>query len=261
MFGILERSKSRLASVSLYRDKSRSAFTRCDSRILQFLVPHLQRAFRLHFRLFELRARSEGFEAALDMLPTGIIFIGPKGEVVLMNHAASAVVSESDGLLATRSGLRAERPAESSLLEKTIREATCMSNGHGALTGGTVLVSRHSRAPLQILVSPIRNSAIHTSQAIAAVAFITDPTQRQRPRQDVLRAMFGLTPAECRVALLLGDGHAPRKIADMIGVTDNTVRSQIKSIFSKTGVKRQGELIGLLLSNSGLATQGKQTFS
>jgi len=59
---------------------------------------------------------------------------------------------------------------------------------------------------------------------------------------------YGLTPAECRVALLLGDGHAPRKIAEMVGVTDNTVRSQIKSIFSKTGVKRQGELIRLLLS-------------
>jgi len=49
----------------------------------------------------------------------------------------------------------------------------------------------------------------------------------------------------------LGDGHAPRKIANMVGVTDNTVRSQIKSIFSKTGVKRQDELIRLLLSNSG----------
>jgi len=43
----------------------------------------------------------------------------------------------------------------------------------------------------------------------------------------------------------------------MVGVADNTVRSQIKSIFSKTGVKRQGELIRLLLSNSGLAIQGK----
>ena len=45
---------------------------------------------------------------------------------------------------------------------------------------------------------------------------------------------------------LVADGHTPREIADKVGVTDNTVRSQIKSIFSKTGVKRQGELIRLL---------------
>jgi DNA-binding CsgD family transcriptional regulator len=57
------------------------------------------------------------------------------------------------------------------------------------------------------------------------------------------------------MALLLGDGHAPRKIANMVGVTDNTVRSQIKSIFSKTGVRRQGELIRLLLNNSATPIQ------
>jgi DNA-binding CsgD family transcriptional regulator len=98
---------------------------------------------------------------------------------------------------------------------------------------------------------------METSQPIAAVAFVIDPLRRERPAEEVLRALYGLTPAECRVALLLGDGHAPRKIANMVGVTDNTVRSQIKSVFSKTGVKRQGELIRLLLSNSGLAIQGK----
>lgn len=69
--------------------------------------------------------------------------------------------------------------------------------------------------------------------------------------------LYGLTPAQCRVALLLSDGHAPRKIASMVGVTDNTVHSQIKSIFSKTGVKRQGELIRLLVGNSGMAIQGE----
>jgi len=68
--------------------------------------------------------------------------------------------------------------------------------------------------------------------------------------QDILRTLFGLTPAECRVALLLGVGHSPQEIAQTIGVSFETVRSHIKSIFSKTNVKRQGELIRLLLDNS-----------
>jgi DNA-binding CsgD family transcriptional regulator len=171
-----------------------------------------------------------------------------------MNRAAVAVVSERDGLLATRSGLRAERPAEGSLLEKAIREAASTSNGHGLSAGGTVLVSRRERPALQIVVSPIRDFAI-TSQMVAVIVFITDPLRRQRPSRDALRAIYGLTPAECRVALLVGDGHAPRQIAGMVGVSVNTVRSQIKSVFSKTGVKRQGELVRLLMSNSELAIQ------
>jgi hypothetical protein len=35
-----------------------------------------------------------------------------------------------------------------------------------------------------------------------------------------------------------------------VGVTNNTVRSQIKCIFSKTGVRRQSDLVRLLLSNA-----------
>jgi DNA-binding CsgD family transcriptional regulator len=82
-----------------------------------------------------------------------------------------------------------------------------------------------------------------------------DPSQRQGLPQEILRVLFALTPAECRVALLLGDGHAANEVANIVGVTKNTVHSQIKSIFSKTGVKRQSELIRLLLCYSGATTQ------
>ena len=178
-------------------------------------------------------------------LTSSVIFFGAKGEVVLMNRSALASASERDGLLATRGGLRTERLAESASLEKTIRQAASTLNGKGFSAGGTVMISRRARPPLQIQISPIRNSVMQTPQPIAAVAFVNDPLRRYRPTQEVLRMLYGLTPAECRVALLLGDGHAPRKIANMLGVTDNTVRSQLKSIFSKTGVRRQGELIRL----------------
>jgi DNA-binding CsgD family transcriptional regulator len=53
--------------------------------------------------------------------------------------------------------------------------------------------------------------------------------------------------------------HAPPQIANTLGVTENAVRSQIKSVFSKTGIKRQGELIRLLLSYSGQTIQGETT--
>jgi DNA-binding CsgD family transcriptional regulator len=38
----------------------------------------------------------------------------------------------------------------------------------------------------------------------------------------------------------------------MVGVTDNTVRSQIKSIYSKTGVKRQSELVSAPVKNEAI---------
>jgi DNA-binding CsgD family transcriptional regulator len=257
LFVIVENNALSGASVSLFRSSSSPEFEANTEEILCLLAGHLKQAFILYGKFSDLKAKSAGLETALDMHPTGIILLGRTGQVVLMNRAASALVLEGDGLIATRIGLRAERSTESLLLQKTIRESASTSNGHGISAGGMMLISRRARPPLQIRVSPIRNSPI-ASQAVAAIVFVTDPLQRPRPTQDVLRVRFGLTPAEGRVALLLSDGHAPRKIANMIGITDNTVRSQIKSIFSKTGVKRQGELIRLLLNHSALANPGER---
>jgi DNA-binding CsgD family transcriptional regulator len=259
LFAVVEQiSRPRGGAVSLFRGSASPEFETDAEEMLRLLAGHLKQAFRQYREFSDLKAWSAGLETALNLLPSGVILLGAKGQVVSMNRAAFAVVSERDGLLTTRSGLRAERPAEFSLLQKAIREAVSTSNGHGLAAGGTVLVSRRERTPLQIVVSPIRDPRI-TSQMVAAIVFVTDPLRRQRPARDALRAMFGLTPAECRVALLVGDGHAPRQIADMVGVSVNTVRSQMKSVFAKTGVKRQGELIRLLMRNSELAVQMRPT--
>jgi DNA-binding CsgD family transcriptional regulator len=54
--------------------------------------------------------------------------------------------------------------------------------------------------------------------------------------------LLGLTPAEARIAALVGGGESPREAADALGVTYNTVRSSLKLVFDKLGVGRQSEL-------------------
>lgn len=255
MFGFMENSESRLAAISLYRDRSRREFTESELRVLRFLTPHLQRAFKLHFQLSEAKAHSAGAEAALEMVPTGIVMLGSRGEIIFMNQSAACTIAEKDGLLVIGSQLRAERSVESEHLTAMVESALSISTGGGISAGGGILISRRTRPPLQVVISPIRNTRVQSFQRTAAIAFINDPLRRNRPAEAVLRQVHGLTSAECRIALLLSDGHAPRQIAGMVGVTDNTIRSQIKSIYSKTGVKRQSDLVRLLLNHAGPSIQ------
>jgi DNA-binding CsgD family transcriptional regulator len=61
--------------------------------------------------------------------------------------------------------------------------------------------------------------------------------------------MHGLTSAEARLALLLAEGLSLKEASEALSVSVLTLRSQLKSVFVKTGVKRQTELVTLLLTD------------
>lgn len=62
----------------------------------------------------------------------------------------------------------------------------------------------------------------------------------------LLKKLFGFTPAESRLAILLINGRSVIESAEEIGIRISTVREQLSAIFSKTGTSRQPELISML---------------
>lgn len=70
------------------------------------------------------------------------------------------------------------------------------------------------------------------------------------PRPARLRAAFGLTKAEARLAVALADGCSPAEAARDFEVKLTTVRTQLQQIFAKTGTSRQAELVAVLLAQS-----------
>jgi len=246
MWGVIENSSSRLINLGLYRDLRRQPFRIQDLELLRFLAPHLERAFRLHLKLAELKTRAEDLQRAIDMLPSGIIFLGANAGIVHMNRTAAKILAENDGLIAARGRLAAERTSESAELESLIAQARDTSVGTGLRPAGAIAISRCLRQSLSVLITPVRNMSLDTTSPVHAIAFVTDPSQRVRPGADVLRTLFGLTPAECRVALLLAEGHAPPAIADLLGISTNTLKTQLASIYRKTGTSRQTQLVRTL---------------
>lgn len=77
------------------------------------------------------------------------------------------------------------------------------------------------------------------------------------PTPGILEALFDLSPAEARLAGALMRGAALAEIAETNGVSQETVRTQLKSVFRKTGVGKQVDLLRLLLAaNIGAANNG-----
>jgi DNA-binding CsgD family transcriptional regulator len=66
--------------------------------------------------------------------------------------------------------------------------------------------------------------------------------KQKLPDELVLGSRFRLTPAEARIALGIARGEPLSDIADLHGITVQTARTQLKSVFSKTRTNRQTEL-------------------
>jgi DNA-binding CsgD family transcriptional regulator len=88
----------------------------------------------------------------------------------------------------------------------------------------------------------------YVGKAVAAFAEVS----RQAEISHVARcsARFELTMAQARLALFLAEGGTINEYANFMGIKVSTVRTHLKSIFARTGVKRQTELAILLLDRA-----------
>jgi len=66
------------------------------------------------------------------------------------------------------------------------------------------------------------------------------------PTEHLLRHVFGLTPAEARLAQGLARGDALAQVAGTLGIKMSTARTQLAVIFAKTQTPRQSALVAVL---------------
>ena len=81
-----------------------------------------------------------------------------------------------------------------------------------------------------------------------AIGFLNNPDEPVQVNAEILRSLYGLTAAECRLAANLCDGETPSAIARRLHVSESTVKTHLQSIFDKTQTRRQVQLIKLLVS-------------
>ena len=108
-----------------------------------------------------------------------------------------------------------------------------------------------AEAPLPILVTPMHANLITSDlnyEGAKVAVFLSDPNLQQPISIDALASVYGLTPSEAQVSISLANGHSIEEIATTSNHSSHTIRSQLKSVFRKTGVSRQSELIKLLLT-------------
>lgn len=233
--------------LSFYRAFGQEPFGRRELSLMQRLAPHFSRMARLRLRLGSRPAIQPWAAELIDGLPWGVVLLDAAKRPILVNREATRILAAADGLVLGRSELRATHCDDSRNLERLISLA--ISGRAPGRRGGDLAIARPSgRHRWLVTVVPItsRERLRIGEMAPRAAVHILDPTSRLFHPGERLRAMFGLSPAEQRLALDLVRDLTLAEAADDHGVALSTVRTQLLQLFAKTSTSRQSELVALL---------------
>lgn len=204
--------------------------------LLQRLSAHLMQAARMSEHMQQLKLGVAHRDLLLEQSETPLWLVDAEGRSVFCNAAAERRVLDNAFPLRVRQGrLKAhELPTLPALLRDACGRAGPPRAGWLRLPG---LIG-------ELLVTPLKADShfnLIQQRPLALLALLEN-----RPRLALLAELFELTPAECRLAEMLVQGGNPERCAQLLDVSITTVRSQLRSLFGKTGTQRQAELVGLL---------------
>lgn len=158
---------------------------------------------------------------AFDAFGTGAVFMRAGNEVTWTNAAAAQSLPALRGIIVSDGRLVFEDPALASEFSLAL----------SAVLGGEI--DRRKYIALPRGKGPAATCALVKYAEKEAVLLISPDLNDANLRAALIG--FGLTAAECEVALLVAEGHKPAVIAQMTNKSVNTVRAQLASIFKKLG--------------------------
>jgi len=232
-----------LAGMSVRRPRRAGPFTPAEAQRFDLLVPHIRRSLALAQRLDGLAGRARLAEHVLDRLDRAMVLLTANGRVVHVNAMADRLF-ESGRLQLRGNRLESDDPAEAAALRGLIAAVLDPASGAGPVrllsgTAGPPLIASGCRLPER------RPAGVAAPQAVAAL-FLSPIGASPDDLGQVLPGLFGLSRAEARLAVALHDGFSLSEIAGQLQLSRETLRSQLRSVFDKTGTRRQGTLIRLL---------------
>lgn len=248
---VLRRAGSSVVLLEALRPRDSRGFDQGDVDRLRALLPHFQVRLRIERRMTELKMKRDAAVHALDRLPWGVVLVDDRGQRLVANRRAEEILVAGDGLVMKGNYLRAVLTDEAVRLGHLLDQAL-HQEAEGPEVGGTLPITRTAGGhPLSVQVFPLRTSAgMLGDRKSAAAIFISDPDLRLSSNEQHLRELYALTPVEARLAASIAQGRSVDEAALEMGISRNTARAYVKRIFHKTGVRRQAELVRLMLSAS-----------
>jgi len=237
----LHKSGAKAVTISLQGTRRRGPFDGGDIENFRQILPHVARALEIRDRLEHVQLRSKTLAITLDRLALGVLLLDSRGRVLEANSQAQELLREGNGIRRNHDGTFWLRESAGSELGRWVRTGEPLRR---SAMDGLLHVRRAMRLPLSVLVTPLpRRSVSWVAQDSRWLVLLIDPERRIEACAELIGRDLDITAREAEIAALLVSGYGVQNIAVRLHVSPHTVRTQLKSIFRKTGSHTQSELI------------------
>jgi DNA-binding CsgD family transcriptional regulator len=220
------------------RLKGLPALDPADLEQLNALRPHLARAglMAARWQLERMRATAEAL--ALVGLPAAVL--DGAGKVLAANDLIQTLASHV--VWGAKDRLALVDKSANAVLQQALRglEQPAVAIGRSFPAAGT------DGRPVVAHLVPTAGQARDLFAGGYGLLVVTPVTGPRAPDMALIQGLFDLSAAEARVAGCIVEGLTIEQIAGRNGVSAETVRTQVKAVFAKTGTSRQAQVAALL---------------
>ncbi len=216
-------------------------------QVADLLTYHFKNALDIAHRLVEQEEHQEVILDVIDRLPIGVIVVDKDRHILQANSNAQRYIEKSreivlkDGLLeATNRDLDARL---NRIVKDLSRRAPTAESGNMEM----ISVPGDLSEKLLLFLMPARGG-LTTDGFSNIIIFLSHPKSLPIGIPREIQQLFDLTNRESEVLCSLTRGYTVKEIAERDSVSEATVRTQLKSLFTKTKTTRQVDLVKLVLS-------------
>jgi hypothetical protein len=245
---MIEKSMNTITTLSCVRHEDQGTYDDAALDLLRLLYPHLRRAVLIGRVVRSHEDRAAEYAELLDSLSAGMFLVSDKAEVIHANASGETMLAARTPLKKVNGRLvLVEDQANRSL-----RDAIAAAQQGDVVLGekGTSIPVRAENADFILHMLPLnaaRRKSVGFGDGAANILFVTRTDPKDATALAAFAERFTLTAQEGRVLQALLEVGGVPMAADILGISPNTARTHVTSIFNKTGVRRQADLIRLLI--------------
>jgi len=232
-----------LWALPLYRTERQGPVGPEQAAQISKVIPQLRNI--LHLATLFGTQRAKTYLDLLQAMNHAAVLVDQRGEVIAQTLGMSNLLGPD---LTIRRGRLSASDVESnkeltSLLQRAVTRPDVLPTTQFP---SYAIIRRPQRRPLLVRAIPLIGILQDAFGRARAILLCSDPETHLPVNRDLLVRLYKLSNAEIRLVAELGKGHTVEEIAEHLKISRETARGYLKSVYAKTGVNRQSQLLALL---------------